>query len=188
MTGVTFRVEAGAALLVTGRNGAGKSTLLATLAGLIRPAGGTVALSGCGDRTVAEGCHHLGHRDGVKGALTASENLRFAAAMLGSPRLEPEAALARVGLAAASGLPAAMLSAGQRRRLGLARLLVAGRPLWLLDEPATALDAAGQAMLEALMADHRAAGGCIVAATHGPLPLPGARRLELAPARTDALA
>ncbi|WP_375459141.1 heme ABC exporter ATP-binding protein CcmA [uncultured Enterovirga sp.] len=176
---VTASVRPGEALLVTGRNGAGKSTLLAALAGLLRPSAGTISLSGTGERSRRECVHHLGHRDGLKGSLTASENLAFAAACLGSPGLPPAEALARVGLARAGHLPVGYLSAGQRRRVTLARLLVAKRPLWLLDEPTTALDQDGQAMVLALMRDHLAGGGLLIAATHMPLPLEGSRELVL---------
>ncbi len=177
---VTFAVGAGEAMLVTGRNGAGKSTLLAALAGLIRPTAGTIALSGLGDRPLSECVHHLGHRDGLKSALGAAENLVFVAGLLGAPRMAAGSALERVGLGAAGALPVAWLSAGQRRRLTLARLLVAHRPVWLLDEPTTALDQDGQALLAALLAEHLRAGGAVVAATHAPLAIPGARSLVLA--------
>ncbi|HMO30997.1 heme ABC exporter ATP-binding protein CcmA [Enterovirga sp.] len=178
LAGVSFRLEAGDALVVTGRNGAGKSTLLAALAGLLRPERGRIELAP-GEGPRGERLHLLGHRDGLKAQLTPAENLRFSAACLGGRGLEIGAALARVGLGAAADLPSAYLSAGQRRRLGLARLLVSPRPLWLLDEPTSALDAEGQALLDELMAAHRAAGGAILAATHSPLPLPGARTLRL---------
>ena len=179
LSGVTFGLGDGEALVVTGRNGAGKSTLIETLAGLARPAAGTVTLSGLGERGLGEAVHYLGHRDGSKSALTTSENLAVAAACLGASETSPDAALERVGLGRARDLPAGFLSAGQRRRLGLARLLVAERPLWLLDEPATALDRDGQALLADLMAAHRAAGGAVVAATHAPLALPGCTELPL---------
>lgn len=179
VSGVTFGLGGGEALVITGRNGAGKSTLLAALSGLLRPDRGSVSFSGTGDRPGRESCHYLAHRDGLKGALTCRENLAFAARLLGDPMRPPAEALASVGLSAAAELPAGILSAGQRRRLALARLLVARRPLWLLDEPGTALDAEGQEMLAGLMRGHREGGGAIVAATHAPLGLPDARMLEL---------
>lgn len=179
-SGVGFTLGAGEALTVTGRNGAGKSTLLAALAGLLRPAAGTVTLSGNADRPIGERAHHLGHRDGLKGALTVRENLDFAAGLLGAGGARASEALSRVGLAGAEGLPAAFLSAGQRRRLALARLLVAPRPLWLLDEPMTALDSDGQASVAELIAAHLREGGIAVAATHAPLAMAGARELRLA--------
>src|SRR3954468_8675575 len=151
LAGVSFAVAATQALVVTGRNGAGKSTLLAALAGLLRPDAGSIGASGLGEQSLAESLHLIAHRDGLKGALTAAENLRFAAALLDSPGVTPAEALEAVGLPGAADLPVAYLSAGQRRRVALARLLVARRPLWLLDEPSLALDVAGQAMLTGLM-------------------------------------
>jgi heme exporter protein A len=182
IAGLSFAADEGASLIVTGPNGAGKSTLLRALCGFLPVEAGGFALEG-GDpeRTVGEQAHYLGHADGVKGALTAGENLAFAAAMLGgqSSRETQEEALARVGLAHVIDFPARLLSAGQRRRVGLARLLVAHRTLWLLDEPATALDAAAQTALLALMRGHLGGGGIIVAATHAPLGLEGAREVRL---------
>jgi len=178
---LSFTLESGEALAVTGRNGAGKSTLIAAVAGLIRRHAGEIRASGIGERTHSEALHLVGHRDGLKGSLTAEENLTFAADLLGSPSLRPADALARVGLPGAAHLPVAYLSAGQRRRVALARVLIARRPLWLLDEPLTALDAAGQGLLAGIMAEHLAAGGLILAATHAPLPIEGARELRLGP-------
>ena len=181
---LSFDLGAGQALLVTGPNGAGKSSLLRLLAGLLRPASGAVALqddadSG-GDRTLAERVHFLGHADPVKPMLTVSENLRFWAEFLaaGAPDAA-ETALAEVGLADLADLPAGFLSAGQRRRLSIARLLAVQRPLWLLDEPTSALDAAAQRRFAALMQSHLAQGGMIVAATHMPLGLAAAQELRL---------
>jgi heme exporter protein A len=166
---VTFDLAGGEALAVTGPNGAGKSSLLRLLAGLIQPAGGTVAVvGGDADLTLGEQAHYVGHLDALKSSLTVSENLSFWASYLGGGA-ETAPALAAVGLDALADLPAAYLSAGQRRRLSLARLLAAPRPIWLLDEPTSALDAAGQARLAELMRRHLAGGGMIVAATHGPL-------------------
>ena len=176
---LSFRLEPGEALLVTGRNGAGKSTLLAALAGLVPLESGAVRVTGSGGAALAECLHLVGHRDALKGSLTAAENLAFAAALPGAPRLPPAAALSRVGLPGAGPFPVATLSAGQRRRVALARLLAAHRPLWLLDEPTTALDADGQDLLAGLLAEHLAAGGLLVAATHAALALRGARALRL---------
>ncbi|GJD49405.1 Cytochrome c biogenesis ATP-binding export protein CcmA [Methylobacterium crusticola] len=176
---LSFALGPGEALTVTGRNGAGKSSLLAILAGRLRPDAGAVRAEDVGERTIPECLHVVGHRDGLKGALTAEENLAFARDLLGDPDLAPRAALARLGLAHAAALPVAYLSAGQRRRVALARLLVCRRPLWLLDEPAAALDAASQGALAALMGAHRAAGGLVVAATHQALGLEGARALSI---------
>lgn len=176
---LSFALSAGEALVVTGRNGAGKSSLLGVLAGRLDPAAGAIRLGGAGERTLPECLHLIGHRDGLKAALTAQENLAFARDLLGQPAAAPEEALAAVGLEHAAALPVAYLSAGQRRRVALARLLVAHRPLWLLDEPTSALDAASQETLLALMRRHLAKDGLIVAATHQPLPIGDARELRL---------
>ena len=133
------------------------------------------------DAPLAERAHYLGHADALKPALTAAENLRFAGSLGGGPGAAPADALVRFGLAHAADLPCGYLSAGQRRRVALARLLVARRPLWLLDEPATALDGASQEVLGAVMSEHLAAGGLIVAATHAPLGIAGGRKLRLGP-------
>ena len=168
---VSFTVSDGKALVVTGRNGAGKSSLLALLAGRLMPDAGAIQAEGIGDERLAERLHFVGHRDGLKTALTAEENLAFGRDLLGHPALSPRAALEAVGLAHAAPLPVAYLSAGQRRRVALARLLVAHRPLWLLDDPTAALDAGAQHIMLGLMAAHRSGGGLIVAATHNPLDL-----------------
>lgn len=178
---VGFRLENGEAIALTGRNGAGKSSLIAMLCGRLRPEAGAIRLDGVDDMPLAEAAHLVGHRDGLKTALTAAENLRFAQELLGQPGLPPAEALATVGLPHAGPLPVGYLSAGQRRRVALARLLVASRPIWLLDEPMAALDAGSQAMLSQLMQGHLAAGGAILAATHGPLGLDGARELRIGP-------
>ncbi|RVU20672.1 heme ABC exporter ATP-binding protein CcmA [Methylobacterium oryzihabitans] len=178
-SGLSFTLADGDALVVTGRNGAGKSSLLAILAGRLRPESGRLRAEGIGERTIPETLHVVGHRDGLKGALTAQENLAFARDLLGDAAMAPREALARLGLAHAAGLPVGYLSAGQRRRVALARLLVCRRPLWLLDEPTAALDAASQAMLAGLMREHLAAGGLVVAATHQALGLDDARRLSI---------
>ncbi|TDR87353.1 heme ABC exporter ATP-binding protein CcmA [Enterovirga rhinocerotis] len=183
LRGVGFSLEAGDALVVTGRNGAGKSTLLALLAGVLRPDAGTIAFEAPGEATLPESVHWLAAKDGLKAQLTARENLLFASACLGGG-LSADAALARVGLAAGADLPTAYLSSGQRRRLTLARLLASRRPVWLLDEPTNALDSQGQALLADLLREHRADGGIVVAATHLPLALPEARELALGPAAT----
>src|ERR1044071_5700937 len=181
--GLGLSVGGGEALLVTGRNGAGKSSLLRLIAGLVRPAGGRLTLSGGDDdRTVAEQAHYLGHLDALKPSLTAYENLRFWTRYLGTAGPADgviEAALAAVGLDALGELPAAYLSAGQRRRLSIARLLAVKRPIWLLDEPTSALDRDAQDTLARLMREHLTGDGIIVAATHGPLGLERARELQL---------
>jgi heme exporter protein A len=180
--GVAFSVAAGEALLLTGRNGAGKTTLLRLIAGLLAPAAGVIALDG-GDAeaSVPEQAHYLGHRDALKPSLSVIENLTFWGAYLASAGRggDAVAALAAVGLGELASLPAGYLSAGQRRRLSLARLLAAPRPIWLLDEPTAALDVVAQARLADLMRAHLAGGGLIVAATHGPLGLEGTKELKM---------
>lgn len=179
--GLGFRLGPGEAIALTGRNGAGKSSLIAMLCGRLQPDAGDIAVAGAGETPLAELSHLVGHRDGLKTALTAQENLGFAQAMLGAAALSPQDALSAVGLSHAAALPVAYLSAGQRRRVALARLLVARRPFWLLDEPMAALDLAAQAMLVGLMRDHLAEGGAILAATHGPLGLEGVREVRIGP-------
>jgi heme exporter protein A len=177
--GLGFSVAGGEALLVTGRNGAGKSSLLRMIAGLLRIAGGTLSLAG-GDpeRNIGEQAHYLGHSDALKSALTVEENLAFWTAWLGGAG-EPREALAAVALETLAELPAAYLSAGQKRRLSIARLVAVKRPLWLLDEPTSALDTASQGVLLGLMRAHLTGGGIIMAATHLPLGLDGAHELKL---------
>jgi heme exporter protein A len=175
--GVSFALEPGDTLTVLGRNGAGKSSLLDILAGRLAPADGRIVLGDAGERTLPESLHYVAHRDALKGALTAGENLAFAREFLGERALSPADALAEIGLAHALHLPVAYLSAGQRRRVALARLLVAQRPLWLLDEPSAALDAASQSNLRRLIETHRTGGGIVIATTHVPLGLDGAKEL-----------
>ena len=168
--GLDFEAVAGEAVAVVGRNGSGKTSLLRLIAGLLVPAGGTIVLDG-GDAemTLPEQCHYLGHRDALKPALSVAENLTFWADFLGGERFDFAQSLATVGLEHATHLPAGFLSAGQRRRLSLARLLTVRRPVWLLDEPTNALDVTGQDMFGGLMREHLSRGGLIVAATHAPL-------------------
>lgn len=179
-TGVSFGVASGELLAITGRNGAGKSSLLRTIVGLVRMTQGELKLEG-GDRelTVAEQAHYLGHLDALKPSLTVSENLHFWAGFLSQGPAAIDAPLAAVGLDALAELPAAYLSAGQRRRLSIARLLAVKRPIWLLDEPTSTLDASAQERLADLMRAHLAEGGLILAATHGSLGIGGAQELRL---------
>ena len=178
-SGLDFEARAGEVLAVRGRNGAGKTSLLRLIAGLLIPAAGAIALDG-GDTelTIAEQAHYLGHRDALKPALSVGENLSFWRDFLGGEVSDTAESLRAVGLDHAVHLPAAYLSAGQRRRLSLARLLAVRRPLWLMDEPNAALDTAGQGLLAGLMGEHLARGGLIVAATHGSLGL-DARELRI---------
>jgi len=177
--GLNFKVASAEALLVTGRNGAGKSSLLRMVAGLVRVAAGHMALEG-GDpeAELGEQAHYLGHLDALKPALTVAENLRFWAKFLGGQG-DIAPALQAVDLAPLADLPAAYLSAGQRRRLSIARLVAVKRPIWLLDEPTSALDTASQARLAGLMRGHLSGNGLIVAATHGAIGLEGARELKM---------
>jgi len=179
-SGLGFSLAGGEALVVTGRNGSGKSSLLRLIAGLLRPDRGRISIEG-GDpeRSIAEQAHYLGHQDALKPSLTVGENLRFWSAYLGPAENPPERALGQLGLEDLADLPAAYLSAGQKRRLSLARLLTAHRPLWLLDEPSAALDAEGQSRLTDLMVEHLARGGLILAAAHGPIGLANALELKL---------
>jgi heme exporter protein A len=179
---LSFSVGPGEALLLVGPNGAGKSSLLRLIAGLLPPAAGQIELSGGDpDLSLPEQAHYLGHQDALKPSLTVAENLAFWARFLNGGKSSVDGALASVGLAGLTDLPAAYLSAGQRRRLSIARLLAVPRPIWLLDEPTAALDVAAQAKLSELMRSHLAGGGIIVAATHGPIGLDGAKELRLGP-------
>lgn len=177
---LSLRVPPGGAAVLLGANGSGKSTLLRVLAGLKRPDAGRVLWRGvdAADDPAAHAARvgYLGHHDAIKPGLTAAENLALAARLSGGG---VAAALAALDLGPLARVPARMLSAGQRRRLALARLVVGGRGLWLLDEPTLGLDAASVERFGAVLAAHRAAGGTVVAATHLPLPLPGASDVRL---------
>jgi heme exporter protein A len=176
--GLKFTVRGGEALIVTGANGAGKSSLLRLIAGFLHASAGRLTLErGDPDASIGEQAHYLGHQDAVKGALSVAENLQFWADYLGGGNAG--AALKTVGLGALAALPAAYLSAGQKRRLSIARLVAVTRPVWLLDEPTSALDSAAQKTLAGLMAAHLKSGGLIVAASHGPIGLKRARQLRL---------
>ncbi len=174
---VGFAVPAGGALLLVGPNGSGKSTLLRLLAGLKRADAGHVLWNGA-DVAADPGAHasrlvYVGHLDAVKPGLRVAENL--AVGIAGDTR----SALEAMGLTELAELPARMLSAGQKRRLALARLVLRPAALWLLDEPTLGLDTASVARFGAMLAAHRDKGGIVVAATHLPLPLPGAAELAL---------
>lgn len=209
---LSFRVDAGQALVLTGANGVGKTTLLRAIAGFLPLASGRITLrpsenthgksavaqeaaeSDEDAQSIAYRCHFVGHLDGLKAVLTVAENLAFWAAFLGGaevhagkPDHDPiEAAMAQFKLTVLADIPAAYLSAGQKRRLGLARLCVAPRPLWLLDEPSVSLDADSVELLRRAIAAHLAVGGLVVAATHVDLGLEAARTLTLVPPAAQA--
>lgn len=176
--GLSFSVGAGELLAVTGPNGSGKSTLLRTIAGLLSPVAGAVVLDPMPRDGIGPESHYLGHLDALKPALTVGENLRFWRKVWGGTG-DIDDGLDAVGIARLADLPVSTLSAGQKRRVALARLLVATRTIWLLDEPTGALDTSAEAMLGRLITRHLAGGGIVVAATHRPLPVNAAARLPL---------
>jgi len=182
-SGLDFEASSGEALAIIGANGSGKTSLLRMIAGLLAIADGSIGLEGGEtELTLPEQAHYLGHRDALKPALSVIENLSFWRDFLGGEppdaKQDLKESLSAVGLDHAVYLPAAYLSAGQRRRLSIARLLTVRRPIWLLDEPTNALDVAGQSLFARLMGDHLARGGLIVAATHAPLGI-AARELRI---------
>lgn len=199
--GVSFSLDGGTALLLTGPNGSGKSTLLRALAGYLRPASGTVRWVGekgeneenCEFSEVSEVCHFVGHLDGIKTHLTAAENLSFWAKYLAGPAdagrsvaERVDEALERFALSALAEIPAGYLSAGQKRRLALARLAVAFRPLWLLDEPTVSLDTASAGVLIGAINAHLKDGGLAVVATHIPMELTPVQAIQLGRAEASA--
>jgi heme exporter protein A len=174
-----FRAAEATLLTLEGPNGSGKTSALRLLAGLLPQASGHVRFhtdSGIIEDNELRGraIAWLGHQDGIKAQLTVGENARFFA-QLYRGALQWADALERVGLARLAELPAHYLSAGQRRRLGLARLLLSGRSIWLLDEPLSALDSDGKRLATELIAHHLAQGGIAIAATHDPIGVPGMR-------------
>jgi heme exporter protein A len=185
-SGLSLGVEPGEVLVITGANGTGKTTLLRMLAGLSPPAAGEIRWNGAVvhpfDATLRAASAFAGHHPALKDELTAEENLTALIELAGAPATRDEIrhALDAVALGQRRSLPARVLSQGQRRRIGLARLSLLHRPLWILDEPVTALDAAGIALLAKLVADHLEDGGLAVAATHAPLGLPEERVRALA--------
>lgn len=181
LEGVSFDLSPGCALVLRGPNGLGKTSLLRCIAGLQQPVAGRIAMP---EDAVA----YAGHADGLKSALTATENLAFWASVFGTSEAasvarDVAAALTALDLAPLADRPAATLSAGQKRRLGLARLIVARRPLWVLDEPTVSLDQASVARFAGVLAAHLRQGGAALIATHVELGLPGARDLDLTPHR-----
>ncbi|PZO66032.1 MAG: heme ABC exporter ATP-binding protein CcmA [Paracoccus denitrificans] len=170
LEGVSFDVAAGDALILRGANGIGKTSLLRCLVGLQRPVSGQVK--------VAPDCAaYAAHLDGIKPTLSVSENLSFWRAVFGGPAIEP--AITAMNLAALAQRDAGALSAGQRRRVTMARVMVSGRPLWVLDEPTVSMDAASVSLVEDAIAQHRAAGGAVIVALHGQTDIPEARVLDL---------
>lgn len=171
-------------LLLRGPNGSGKSSLLRMLAGFLRPAAGQIlwqaAPIACDLAAYRVRLHYVGHADAIKSALTAKENLAFAVALSGAAA-RIAAALDGFGLERLADVPGRLLSAGQRRRLALSRLLAVDKPLWLLDEPAVGLDAPNRARLEQALAQHRAGGGIAIIATHGDIDVADALVLDLEP-------
>jgi heme exporter protein A len=185
LKGFSLAASAGEAVALTGPNGAGKTSLLRAIAGFIAPLAGTIAFQGAAGAldAVEARCadvHLIGHQDGLKPGRSARDELGFAADWTGGDAAGAKRAADVLGLAPLLGLAVRHLSAGQRRRLALARLVTSPRALWLLDEPFAPLDAANRARLGELMAAHLAGGGLIVAAVHDPLPI-AARTVELAP-------
>ena len=173
--GLDLKLEAGQGLAIYGANGTGKTSLLRILAGLLMPQAGSLALT---HGSVALQCHYLGHADGLKANLTVAETLQFTAAFFAAPTSSLQ--LDELGLAGREGQMVGDLSAGQKRRLMLARLILAPRQIWLLDEPLTALDAQGRALIEALARQHLSQGGMVIAASHEPLGFTD-RSLDLSP-------
>ncbi|QQQ17733.1 heme ABC exporter ATP-binding protein CcmA [Brevundimonas vitis] len=178
---LSLSIRAGEAVALTGANGAGKTSLLRAVARFIRPEAGTIGFEGPDGALDAETVrgqhiHMLGHLDGLKGGRTAREELAFQAGWLGGENVDP--AVAALGLEPLLDLEVRKLSAGQRRRLALARMIAAPRALWLLDEPLSPLDARWRERVGTMMQDHLKGGGVILAAVHDPLPIP-ARALDL---------
>lgn len=174
LEGLSFTLGRGECLILRGPNGSGKTTLLRVLAGLAPPAAGRLEVA-------PEAVLYAGHADGIKAQLTVAENLGFWARVHGGG--EVAGALSAFGLADLAGRQAQYLSAGQKRRLGLARLLVCARPVWALDEPTVSLDTATVARFAEVVAEHCAGGGAAIIATHVELGIPGARLLDIAPYR-----
>jgi heme exporter protein A len=179
-SGIAVQLQKGEGLLLTGPNGSGKTTLLRMLAGFIEPAEGEIWLEGGDDeRELAEQCHYVGHHNGVKHSFTVAENLHFIADFLGSGDKKYDEAIEIFGLEGLEDIPAGLMSAGQKRRLGLARLVLVPRPIWFLDEPSVSLDVASVKVLAGVVSRHVKQGGMVIAATHVPLGIDFAAELVL---------
>lgn len=181
--GFDLSAKAGDAVALTGRNGAGKTSLLRAIAGLIRPAAGRISFHGADGELPAEDArsaetHLVGHQDGLKASRTAWEELQFQVAWTGGTTASAQAAMRRLDLTRLKDLEVRKLSAGQRRRLALARLVASPRRLWLLDEPLAPLDAERRAVFGEILGEHLAEGGLVLAAVHDPLPI-AARQVEI---------
>jgi len=184
---LTFSLKKGETLTLLGPNGVGKTTLLRALAGFITPLSGEVRFEGAGleeGQPVGESCHYVGHANGLKPSLSVLENLQFWSGYLsdngsGSGETSSHDALNQFNLVELADIPCGYLSAGQKRRLGLARLIVARRPLWLLDEPTVSLDEHSVTLLGRSVMSHARSGGLVIAATHIPLGLENSRELHL---------
>ena len=187
---VSFRLAGGTAMTIRGPNGSGKSSLLRLIGGLMRPTRGAILLDhGKGPQAMDERSRHshlIGHKLGITDAMSAVGNLRFQTGLLGGDLSRVESALDRLGLQSFAHQRAGLLSAGQRRRLALARLMSAPRPLWLLDEPMESLDAAGETLVQSMLSEHCASGGMALIATHGIAPRAARFELSLVPVEKAA--
>lgn len=178
---ISFSLNKGEAIIVTGKNGSGKSTLLRVIAGLLPAVSGSLTFEGIDENTErpSEMMHYLGHLNALKPALSVSENLIFWQKYCAIPLMDVDNALEAVALPGIGHLPAAYLSAGQKRRVAIARLLVSFKPLWIVDEPTSALDSASETLFSTLVDNHLASGGMAIAATHKPLGVAKTKSLNM---------